>query len=171
MFNIRYFNMDILANYFKSNINVIYINEANAILDVIPTELKPVSNEIEVEKNNMVFHHPVYIHVTPQQIFVHGAYTYEVLNEIAIVIENNMHDLRQRKYSQDLAYNSLRRNVAETTARVISTLAKELKNEPNLDISDGYYDTLGERAFFRLVEEGRVSVEDAYEYVYDVKEK
>ena len=169
MFNIRFFNMDKLANYFNAGINVVYIDNGNAVVQVNNIKQPSVTELDPNESTHLTSHAMYYIHVGRDQIVVHGTDIDTNLQDIASLIENELHDLRVRRYSQEKACNALKRNISEYTAKEITRLAQSLEKEPDLCITDGYYNTLGERAFFYLVENGIVEEEEAYEYVYDVQ--
>jgi len=172
MFDIRCFDMSKLAAKVQSHIDVFYVTPSNVVVGVTTGHTMPYRvNEVDkLDTISQPYDNIIFINIQPDKICVFSDMYSSDMKEIAEFLERELCIFRTKSYSQDKACNVVKATVENFSARTLTELAEALTKKPNLDMRDGYYGTLGERAFFRLVELGRVNIDDAFEDVFDVKE-
>jgi len=106
----------------------------------------------------------VCIELTPSGIKFSGTDEY-CTTEFNHYVTVALRPYARRIYHQDLALEAAKKAVKNDTVRLYND-ANSLTTNVGLTESDGYYDTIGERAFFALVEQGVLDVNVAYTLGY-----
>lgn len=170
MFNIRFFEMRKLAKFLSANIDVFYVTKVDAVIGMKggTSEHYRITELDELERTSDTYEKVFFIHVDPEKVCVFGDGCSDELKNIADLIESELSDFRIKRFSQSKAYEVLDDILGDDKESEVVPLANELTKEPDISEAEGYYGTIGECAFFRLVELGKAKLEDAYTDVFNI---
>lgn len=167
MFTLKYIEKDLLAKFFDKDITISFISDTIMFVGM-NTKVgdTPRCIETDINDGNSSFEYALLVTVTPERIHVSGALSPAMLDATENFIDCQLSDMRVRKYLQEEAHNAITCHIGTLDTAELFGLSESLRKVPE-DLN-GYYDTVGERAFFALVEQGKLKEEYAYRYLYDV---
>jgi len=167
MFSLKYINKYKLADYFDRDITVNFISDTVMLVGLNPRRgEEPTCSDVDTLEVNNSYSDTLLITATPERLYASGTLSQSILNNTVDYLEGQLCDMRVRTYLQTEAHNTVVRYMGYADHEELFKLSESLKQAP-VGLK-GYYDTLGERAFFALVEQGRLKEEDAYRYLYDI---
>lgn len=167
MFTLKYINKYALAEYLDRDITVNFISDIVMFVGMNPKRgEEPVCSEIDAIEGNGSYNDTILITVTSERLYASGTLSHTLLNNTVDYLEGQLCDMRVRTYLQTEAHNAVVRYLGYADHKELFKLSESLRQVPEGLV--GYYDTLGERAFFALVEQGHLKEEDAYRYLYDI---
>ena len=149
-----------MAEILDSTIATRIFEESNLMLIYTTSNKYPQAIPFDESDCHKPYDSMVVIKLTEYGIDITGTCYTERIEKYVI---DELMTFANKKYHQELAYKAVEKQIGKDRSRLLS-LAESMVGKINMTERDGYYDTIGERAFFALCEQGILDSEEAYTY-------